>query len=860
MLLCLLVCLGDALRGPSLRAVRTVQSLAAWGRSMPTNAKAADRGTVVDKDGVPVNGIIDYIGNTTVPSGERWEPVPTAPEMLFAPPTRAQTRANVWAMFRQLPWKKLPKGRFVLRAKIGGELPLEATSGSFISNLNSPKDTDAVGSLEELERLFLYAAVDQRVVGVFVELSALGCGYAKLTEVRRAMERFRKSGKPLYAYFASGAEKEFFLASGCKEVYIPPDGSLDLRGFVGGAQFFRGALDKLGVEPQVQRIGKYKSAGDQFNRTSIAEAQREVVSSLLMETSDYWAETVARSLGKSRQEVLSLWSADAGIKTPLDFLNEGYITGVNYLDAVEAKVLKDVECFGNISTGEFFLGAAMTSTLSFQNFLAEKFGNIEVNHGDEVLSSWPSLSSSSLSSSNLTTRVARKRRLIEEHFGAGAVNYTNFDLDQHFTEQPRRSLSAVVPIVAPPKRWGAGALASKLRGDNSSSSSSPPKPSRVHFYPAGLYLRKTRRLRLQGVPIVAARERVAIINAVGGIAGGQSSQRSGGQSIGSDTLIEQIRRCKNDPAIKALVLRVDSPGGSALASDLIWKELRSLSRTKPVVASMVDVAASGGYYLSMACDAIYAEHATITGSIGVVSAKFNLGELYKKIGLSTEIVSRGRFAEVLASTRGFTPAEDEYFADGAAKAYLSFITKAAASRGFASVDDMNTVAQGRVWTGRQAKDRGLVDRTGGLWAAVSEACRLAGLNTTTRGFPIQTIRANQRGLGLPFLSGASSLSSSSPSWSSGVGDQLLVVDDVVAGLGLASNEALGLQGWMGALGAGPATALALAQRARGLLDQFRAAEVVAGAGAGAGAGKWDVKALLLAVEDAIDGLLWGGSE
>lgn len=138
-----------------------------------------------------------------------------------------------------------------------------------------------------------------------------------------------------------------------------------------------------------------------------------------------------------------------------------------------------------------------------------------------------------------------------------------------------------------------------------------------------------------------------MINAAGGINSGKSS-RGGptGRTLGSDTLISMVRRARFDPSVKAVVLRIDSPGGSALASDLMWREIRLLSREKPVVASMVNVAASGGYYIAMACDCIFAEELTITGSIGVVTSKFNVGELNKRIGYGVETVSRGRYAEV----------------------------------------------------------------------------------------------------------------------------------------------------------------------------------------------------------------------
>ena len=163
--------------------------------------------------------------------------------------------------------------------------------------------------------------------------------------------------------------------------------------------------------------------------------------------------------------------------------------------------------------------------------------------------------------------------------------------------------------------------------------------SSTRLYPAGLYQRKMSRASriVAALPVKETfrGSRIAVINAVGGISTGKSSNSGvNGKTLGSDSVIEMIRRVRSDPGIKGLVLRIDSPGGSALASDLMWREIKSLSKVKPVVASMVDVAASGGYYMAMACNKIVAESMTVTGSIGVVTSKFNLEKLFEKIGYS----------------------------------------------------------------------------------------------------------------------------------------------------------------------------------------------------------------------------------
>ena len=227
---------------------------------------------------------------------------------------------------------------------------------------------------------------------------------------------------------------------------------------------------------------------------------------------------------------------------------------------------------------------------------------------------------------------------------------------------------------------------------------------------------------------------IAILRAAGAISRGRAggpSLRGGGSGITNEDFIDAVKRLRADRRVRAVVLRVDSPGGDALASDLMWRELRLLAAAKPVVASMGDVAASGGYYMAMACDRIVAERLTLTGSIGVVTGKFNLAELFKRVGFTREVISRGRFAQVDVDNRGFTPEEEAYFDRNAASAYASFRDKAALSRGMA-VDAMEALAQGRVWTGRQAHERGLVDSLGGLQDAVAVAKALAGFKPSDR--------------------------------------------------------------------------------------------------------------------------------
>lgn len=215
--------------------------------------------------------------------------------------------------------------------------------------------------------------------------------------------------------------------------------------------------------------------------------------------------------------------------------------------------------------------------------------------------------------------------------------------------------------------------------------------------------------------------RIAVIYAVGIISSGESSYDSPqGLVAGSDTLVRYLRKARSDSSIKAIVLRIDSPGGSAIASDVIWREVMLTRETKPVVASMSDVAASGGYYIAMPAHAIVAEPATLTGSIGVVMVKFVIDGTLKKLGMNMETVKQGRYADLYSPIRPFSPEERARVQEHMQATYDAFVEKAASGRN-TTPEKIDAVAQGRVWTGQQAKNLGLVDELGGLQRALAVA-------------------------------------------------------------------------------------------------------------------------------------------
>jgi len=503
------------------------------------------------------------------------------------------------------------------------------------------------------------AAADPRVTGVLLEIKPLACGWAKLGELRRQIERFRESsGKFCVSYMEVGGEKEYFLASAAEEVYVPPSAYFTLKGFAVQGTFLRGVLDKVGVEPQVERYGKYKSAGDQLLRRDMSEAQREASTALLDDIYDFWSEQVARSKGTTPEAMKALLD-ERPYKIEEELVAGGWVTAARYKS--EVKTL-------------------------------------------------------------LAPRTGGPRKKLRS---VSAEKYLS------------------VPAGGAPRSAGmAGAGLEEAEEDASGESTeAEAKPSgwmaSLPFFNAGKNGAKSKS-KLGGSGAAAAGgRRVGIIRASGPIVGGKGQR---GQ-ISAPGVIADLKKAARDPSLGAVVLRVDSPGGDALASDLMWQEIRLLGKKIPIVASMSDVAASGGYYMSMGCKHIVAEPLTLTGSIGVVTGKLNLEKLYEKVGYKKEILSRGRLAELDADNRPFTEEEQADFSAAARHSYESFRNKAALSRGM-EPEEMERFAQGRVWTGKSALEHGLVDELGGIDAALDAAARFAGLPAGTgRARPVELSKA-----------------------------------------------------------------------------------------------------------------------
>jgi protease-4 len=420
------------------------------------------------------------------------------------------------------------------------------------------------------------AATDARVKALVLRVSFLSdAGWGKVQELRDAIGRFRKSGKPAYAHLEFTGNKEYYLATACDKVYVVPTALLDVTGLATEVTFFRGTLDKLGVQAQFEGVGKYKNAPNQFTERGLTEPHREQMEELLDSFYSQYLSAIAEARGKTLEETE-------------DALDGGPYDGPGALEA------------------------GLVDELVYEDQLEERLD----------------------------------------------------DADQ----------------VTPAR-----------------------------------YVKASRGFGFDGRP------KLALVYVVGEILPGQSQDSPfGGTFAGSDTVADALRDAREDGDVKAVILRVDSPGGSGTASDVIWREVELTKKVKPVVVSMGDVAASGGYYVAMGSDAIVAQPATITGSIGVFGGKFSMGGLYEKIGLTKEVLKRGRHADLFDEYRPWTEAERAHVHEMMARFYTRFVAKAAEGRK-KSYEDIDAVAQGRVWTGAAALEQGLVDKLGGMDVALALA-------------------------------------------------------------------------------------------------------------------------------------------
>ncbi len=427
---------------------------------------------------------------------------------------------------------------------------------------------------------------DDKIKGIILDLTTFSSGYAKISEIRNRLEDFKSSGKFVYAYADYYYFPTYYMASVADSVFINPEGEMSFTGMVGQVSFFAGALEKMGIEVQAIRAGKFKGAVESFTRKNLSPENRLQMEAYI---NSVFGEVLSK-IADSREISVQKLKTDADqlqMRSVNDFINAGYIDQALYRD-------------------QFY------STM--------------------------------------------KRRM-------------GVDDDKK------------VPLLSEKK------YAKSLKSTGS------------------------------------GRDRIAVVYASGDIVGGMGN----GTQIASDDMAKTLKSVRLDDKVKAVVLRIDSRGGSSLASDIIWREAKLLAEEKPLIVSMSDVAASGGYYIATPARKILAEPTTITGSIGVFGLIPNAEKLLNdKMGVTFEYIGTGKNSDMGRIDRPLTSNQKEYIGSIIDKIYDTFLTRVADGREMTK-EEVHAVAQGRVWTGKMAKEVGLVDQLGGLEDAIAVAAEEAGL-------------------------------------------------------------------------------------------------------------------------------------
>lgn len=463
-------------------------------------------------------------------------------------------------------------------------------SSEFDFDINSLMNEDIALGLNQILKSIEKARYDERVKGIYLNVQSINAGSATINEIRHKLQTFKDStDKFIVAYSEVYTQSAYYLSSVAHKVYLHPEGAIEFKGLSYEGMFFKGALEKLNVEAQIIRHGKFKSAVEPYILDKMSVENREQVSLFV---STIW-NNLKSQIAQSRN--LSISKLD------------------NIADSLLVKSAKDAV--------EYHLADALLYEDQVNDTLKKL---IQVQPDDKV------------------TKVSLK-----EYASVGVNTGKKYSKDK-----------------------------------------------------------------------------IAIIYAQGTINSGKGDN----QSIGSETTSKAIRKARKDDKIQAIVLRVNSPGGSALASETILREMELAKTVKPVIVSMGDVAASGGYYIACKADTIVANPTTITGSIGVFGVVPNIeGMLENKLGITTDRVNTNKYSDLGSITRPLTTREKAIIKNQIERIYDTFISHVASGRNLKK-EDVDAVGQGRVWTGEDAKRLGLVDVLGGLEDAVSIAAKMANID------------------------------------------------------------------------------------------------------------------------------------
>lgn len=489
-----------------------------------------------------------------------------------------------------------PKPETVLRLTIKGQVfegepPLSFFGGGMGNSLE-----DLVGTIRK-------AADDPETSGFILRLKSPALGWTQVQAVRRELIRFRETGKPSYCHLDAASGSAFLLASACSEVSLLPTGVIEIPGVGLTRMYMKELLDKIGVDIQELRMGRYKSAAETFTRMGPSDPVLEETHALLDDLFDEYVGALSEN--RSVRAIVARSLIDTALYLPEEAIAAGLVDRLEYEDEFLARIEK----------------------------------------GDGA-----------------------PRKIVDARLG--------------------KSLKLEVGGFA-----GMMNLINEMFGG--------PRKRRA-----------------------SSRPKIAVVHGVGPIVSGDSQGSFlGGSLMTSDALVRLFRQVREDKTVKAVVFRVDSPGGSALASDLIWREVQLTAARKPVVVSMGNVAASGGYYVACAASWIVAEKGTLTGSIGVIGVIPDMRRLYEMVGIRYEVLSRGKRANMISPYGELGDDGRELILKHMRKIYADFVGKVAEGRGLPT-SAVESVAEGRVWTGARALKHGLVDELGGLDAALARARKL----------------------------------------------------------------------------------------------------------------------------------------
>lgn len=466
----------------------------------------------------------------------------------------------------------------------GGQNPFENMDFMSLSPGQTIGLNDLITNLEK-------AAEDENIEGIFLDLGMVRAGWATITEIREALTKFKESGKFIISYGEAYSQNAYYLASISDEIYLNPEGAVDFRGINAELFFLKNMLDRLGIDPQVIRHGKYKSAGEIFFLEKMSPENRE--------------QTMA------------------------------------YVGSIWNNIMGDIAASRGLSVNH--LNQVADGFLTRNPTLAMEWDMIDgIMHRDEILA----------------------------------------NLNEKLGQEPDEE-----PSLINLEKYGRAPLPKSMTSPRS-------------------------------------REKVAVVYASGNILPGDGGERT----IGSAGMSKAIREARLDTTVKAIVFRINSPGGSALASDVILREVLLAAKEKPVIASMGDVAASGGYYIACGADLILASPSTITGSIGVFGMIPNMQDFFnQKLGITFDNVKTNEFADLASVSRSLTPREEALIQEEIERVYETFIGHVARGRNM-PVSAIDEMGQGRVWSGAEARQNGLVDEFGGLSYAIEKAVEMAGLD------------------------------------------------------------------------------------------------------------------------------------